>query len=177
MKGRLRLKNLIKSKQRVKEFGEVYTPEHIVKQMCDYCEPTLSDYTKTALEPTCGNGNFLAEILRRKLKNAETAINIKKASLQAVENIYGIDILQDNVEESRERMAQIYQEWAFNNFKPTKKMLNEAFLRIYVNIRQGNMLEGVAVKDWKTGEWKTIPPGNYETLQNKAKKLAKRIDK
>lgn len=141
--------------------------------MCDYCEPTLSDYTKTVLEPTCGNGNFLAEILRRKLANAEKAQDVKKASLQACESIYGIDILQDNVEESRERMARIYQEWAFNNFKPTKKLLNEAFLRIYVNIRQGNMLEGVAVKDWKTGEWKAIAPGNYETLQNKARKLAK----
>lgn len=173
------MEKLIKSKQRVKEFGEVYTPEHIVKQMCDYCEPTLSGYTKTVLEPTCGNGNFLVEILKRKLKSAEKAQDIKKASLQACESIYGIDILQDNVEESRERMAQIYQSWAVQNIERlTKKLLNEAFLRIHVNIRQGNMLEGVAVKDWKTGEWKAIPPGNYEALHNKAKKLvAKHIDK
>jgi len=58
---------LIKSKRRVKEFGEVFTPEFIVKQMCDLCEPTISQVDKKVFEPTCGNGNFLVEILNRKL--------------------------------------------------------------------------------------------------------------
>ena len=59
--------SLIKSKKRVKKFGEVFTPEFIVKQMCDLCEPTISQVDRKVFEPTCGNGNFLVEILNRKL--------------------------------------------------------------------------------------------------------------
>ena len=111
---------LIKSKKRVKEFGEVFTPEHIVKQMCDYCEPHISALDKKVFEPTCGNGNFLVEILRRKInsipprvKNAKTHPRKNGVSklefyiLHALSNIYAVDIQQDNVEESRDRMREI----------------------------------------------------------------------
>ena len=68
--------NLIKSKARVKQHGEVFTPEFIVKQMCDLCEPEISQINKKIFEPTCGNGNFLVEILRRKLEKIKKSKNV-----------------------------------------------------------------------------------------------------
>ncbi len=97
---------LIKSKHRIRKYGEVYTPEWVVKKMCDMLPSDAWDsIDKTFLEPTCGNGNFLVEILSRKLdlcKNEEDCY-------KALNSIYGIDILPDNVEESKKRMLDIVQ--------------------------------------------------------------------
>ena len=101
---------LIKSKERVHKFAEVYTPERIVKKMCDLCEAENDDaftvLTKTWLEPACGNGNFLVEIFRRKLLICETPLD----GLIVLNTIYGIDILPDNVEEERGRLKAMYAE-------------------------------------------------------------------
>lgn len=108
---------LVKSKERVKQHGEVFTPANIVNDMLDLVpqmriEGDLHSLEEklsyTVLEPTCGNGNFLIEILNRKLKVAfslpkdDLTINI----LKAVSTIYGVDIQQDNVIEARERLLQ-----------------------------------------------------------------------
>lgn len=99
---------LRKSEERVRKFGEVYTPVHIVKAMCDMLGDenpeawTVLD--KTFLEPACGNGNFLVEIFERKLKLCG---NVQEGLL-ALRCIYGIDILQDNVEESRQRLFDMF---------------------------------------------------------------------
>lgn len=100
--------NLIKSKKRVQKYGEVYTPEHIVKDMCDMLESENKDedvfrLSSTFLEPACGNGNFLVEILSRKLDRCKS----EDDCIIAVSSIYGIDILKDNVEESKQRMLEI----------------------------------------------------------------------
>lgn len=104
----------IKSKERVSKFGEVFTPSHIVEDMLNM--DGIKEYTysldKTFLEPSCGNGNFLVAILRRKLScldsidKSDTDI-WKMSLLQAVSTIYGIDIQLDNVEESIDRMKKI----------------------------------------------------------------------
>lgn len=109
---------LIKSRERVKQFGEVYTPAWMVSDMCDMVPQLRLDDTTysledklnfTVLEPTCGNGNFLVELLRRKLHFAFSAdeddlvINLFKA----VSSLQGIDIQRDNVIETRERMHDI----------------------------------------------------------------------
>lgn len=93
----------IKSKARVKDFGEVYTPPHIVSDMCDLIPNEMWEPEKTFLEPSCGNGAFLAEILRRKLLRCAAP---EEARI-AVGSVYGIDILPDNVAESRNRMQRI----------------------------------------------------------------------
>lgn len=96
----------IKSKDRVKKFGEVFTPPHIVNDMCDMIPSDIwENIGSTFLEPTCGNGNFLVEILNRKLERCST----EQDCIKALESIYGIDILQDNVEESKQRMLNIIQ--------------------------------------------------------------------
>ena len=83
----------IKSKKRVKERGEVFTAEREVKAMCDLIpeDEIWSDITKTFLESSCGNGNFLIEIFARKLKYCKD----EKDGLKALASIVGIDIMSD----------------------------------------------------------------------------------
>lgn len=145
--------SLIKSKKRVKKFGEVFTPEFIVKQMCDLCEPTISRVDKKVFEPTCGNGNFLVEILNRKLnsvpdfytkikkqKNARS----KKAQQEiydfclilAISNVYAVDIQEDNVEESRKRLKEVI-------YKHIKNIKNSFFfLELIDEILSSNIIVG-----------------------------------
>lgn len=93
--------NLIKSRERVEKFAEVFTPPHIVKDMCDLIpQEEWAKIDATFLEPACGNGNFLVEILARKLELCKTDEEI----IRAYQSIYGIDIQADNVLESRCRM-------------------------------------------------------------------------
>lgn len=99
--------HLIKSKKRVKDFGEVFTPKHIVQDMCDLIPDEMYSVEKTFLEPACGNGNFLVEILEKKLKNCHNEIEVKIA----VESIYGIDIQEDNVLETRQRLNALVQQY------------------------------------------------------------------
>lgn len=94
----------IRSKERVKKFGEVFTAEREVNAMLDLVKEETERLESAFLDPTCGNGNFLVEILRRKLKIART----EEDRLVALKSIYGIDILLDNVTECRERLLQIW---------------------------------------------------------------------
>lgn len=95
----------IKSKKRVKEFAEVYTNEREVKAMCDLIpKETWDNIESTFLEPACGNGNFLVEIYARKLERCKD----EKDGLKALASIVGIDIQQDNVDESRLRLRSMF---------------------------------------------------------------------
>ena len=96
---------LIKSKQRVKDFAEVFTPKHIVKGMCDLVPAEMwVNVDTTFLEPACGTGNFLVEILERKFKLCENW----EDGLRALKSVYGVDIQQDNVEEAKGRLFEMY---------------------------------------------------------------------
>lgn len=99
-----KMEQLIKSKQRVRDHGEVFTPAWLVKQMCDLLPPEMWEKEKTFLEPCCGTGNFLVEILSRKLERCRT----REEALTALGSIYGMDILPDNVEDSRQRLKTIW---------------------------------------------------------------------
>lgn len=75
--------------------------------MCDLIPSEIWDnIDSTFLEPTCGNGNFLVEILERKLARCKS----EDDGLRAIKSIYGIDIMQDNVLESRKRLKEIYEQ-------------------------------------------------------------------
>lgn len=134
---------------RVKDFGEVFTLEDVVKKMCDLIpEDVWQDVDKTFLEPTCGNGNFLVEILERKLKFCKT----KKSKIDALKSIYGVDILEDNVVETRNRLGKIM----IKNKNIVKDEIDEI---LNLNIICGDTLKCVdnngkyiKFRDWKTGE-------------------------
>ena len=97
--------NQIKSKDRVSKFAEVFTAEREVKAMCDLIPSEVwEDINSRFLEPACGNGNFLVEIFERKLNRCESA----EQGLNALRSIYGIDIQQDNVEESKQRLFDMF---------------------------------------------------------------------
>jgi len=101
---------LQKSKERVKKFGEVFTPAWLVKKMCDMLDDENGghafDIEKTFLEPCCGTGNFAVEIIGRKLAKCKTAEDARTA----VGSYYTIEIQEDNVQECRERVAALVAE-------------------------------------------------------------------
>ena len=100
--------NQIKSKERVKRYAEVFTNEREVKAMCDLAPSEIwSNIESTVLEPACGNGNFIVEILARKYSHCKT----EKDGLKALTSVVGVDIQQDNVDECRERLFKQYIEY------------------------------------------------------------------
>ena len=108
-----KIKTQTKSKERVREHGEVFTAEREVKAMCDLVKDETERIDSRFLEPACGDGNFLAEILKRKLtvvrkKYGKSPLDYEKNSLLAASSIYGVDILQDNVTACRARMFDIW---------------------------------------------------------------------
>ncbi len=103
----------IKSKKRVADHGEVFTNEREVKAMCDLVDNETQRIDSRFLEPACGDGNFLAEILNRKLnivnkKYKKSTYDWERNSLLALGSMYGVDILKDNVILCRERLFEIW---------------------------------------------------------------------
>ena len=92
----------VKSKDRVKNHGEVFTNEREIKAMLDLLQPMTIEMT--FLEPTCGNGNFVIEILRRKFDLCKK----KKDYITALNSVFAIDILQDNIAECKQRVKELY---------------------------------------------------------------------
>ncbi|WP_304063639.1 hypothetical protein [Pedobacter glucosidilyticus] len=91
----------VKSKKRVTDHGEVFTSQREVSAMLDLVKHETERIDSRFLEPTCGNGNFLAEVLRRKLeivnsRYSKNQVEWERYSIMAVSSIYGVDILEDN---------------------------------------------------------------------------------
>lgn len=107
--------NQVKSKKRVTDHGEVFTNQREVNAMLDLVKHETERIDSRFLEPACGNGNFLAEILRRKLavvdsRYSKSQIEWERYAVIAVSSIYGVDILEDNAQECRERLFNIFNE-------------------------------------------------------------------
>ena len=102
-----------KSKQRVRDHGEVFTAEREVKAMCDLVKDECERIDSRFLEPACGNGNFLAKILTRKLATVKrlyksNPYDYERYAVLAVSSIYGVEILADNAEECRKRLFELW---------------------------------------------------------------------
>ena len=107
------LQKQVKSKRRVTEYGEVFTAEREVKAMCDLVKAETKRIDSRFLEPACGEGAFLTEILRRKLEEVksryvESPSDYKTNAMIAISSIYGVDILADNVEACRKKLYEIW---------------------------------------------------------------------
>tara|TARA_B100000579_G_C22610417_1_gene746993 strand:+ start:134 stop:775 length:642 start_codon:yes stop_codon:yes gene_type:complete len=107
------MSKLIKSNQRVSDHGEVFTSDREVNAMLDLVKQETERIDSRFLEPACGSGNFLVEILNRKLKIVKdrykkSQIEFERNSIIAISSIYGVDILQDNVIECRDRLFEIF---------------------------------------------------------------------
>jgi len=116
----------IKSKHRVTQYGEVLTPRHIVNAMLDLVKPETERIDARFLEPACGTGNFLIEILQRKLSVVEKRygkcpLEYERHAILAVSSLYGIDLLEDDVEECRQRLFDVFNAAYSRLFKATAK--------------------------------------------------------
>ena len=105
----------IKSKERVRERGEVFTAAREVHAMLDLVKDETENIDSTFLEPACGNGNFLDEVLRRKLavckkRYGKSAADYEKMSFLACTTLYGVDIMADNVAHCRERLFKTWED-------------------------------------------------------------------
>lgn len=105
----------IKSRKRVADHGEVFTAEREVNAMCDLVVSECLRPDSRFLEPACGDGNFLAVILRRKLselrrKYKKSPRDYEKLAIVAIGSLYGVDIMNDNVLACRERLFCIWDE-------------------------------------------------------------------
>ena len=103
----------VKSKKRVADHGEVFTAEREVKAMCDLVKQETERIESRFLEPACGNGNFLAEVLSRKLalvkkRYGKSPADFEKFSVLAVTSIYGVELLPDNAAECRARLFALW---------------------------------------------------------------------
>ena len=112
----------VKSKQRVEEHGEVFTNEREVNDMLDMVKQETERIDSRFLEPACGDGNFLSEVLRRKLavvgeRYGRSQLEYERYMFVAVSSIYGVDIMADNVAECRGRLYGIAEDEYEHRFK------------------------------------------------------------
>tara|TARA_R110000851_G_scaffold130532_1_gene264168 strand:- start:72 stop:524 length:453 start_codon:yes stop_codon:yes gene_type:complete len=90
-----------KTKERVKQTGEVFTPSWLVNEILDKLpEDQWTNSSKTFIDPACGNGNILVEIVRRKIESGAQP-------LQALMTTYGVDIMPDNIIECQQRLVRV----------------------------------------------------------------------
>ena len=112
----------VKSKKRVTDHGEVFTNVREVNAMLDLVKQETERIDSRFLEPACGNGNFLAEVLRRKLtvidsRYSKSQLEWERYAVIAISSIYGVDILEDNALECRDRLYKIFDEKYSSLFK------------------------------------------------------------
>ena len=146
----------VKSKKRVADHGEVFTNEREVNAMLDLVKQETERIDSRFLEPACGDGNFLAEILKRKLnvvitRYKKSQLEFERNSITALTSIYGVDLLEDNVITCRTRLLDIFTIQYKNEFKD----INEEFLHSAQYILSKNIIWGDALS-MKTIEGKPI---------------------
>ena len=143
----------IKSKKRVRDKGEVFTNEREVNAMLDLVKQETERIDSRFLEPACGNGNFLIEILRRKLEVVKARYKksqweYEKNGLIAVMSCYGVDIMPDNVQECQNRLFEYFEKEYKSLFK---KNIKQEYLDIVKFVLSKNILCGDALS-MKTSE-------------------------
>lgn len=142
------------SKQRVADHGEVFTAKREVNAMLNLVKQETERIDSRFLVPACGNGNFLTEVLDRKLciveaRYGKSQLEYERNSVIAVASIYGIDILEDNVVECRNRLFNIFSERYDRNYK---KAAREKCKKAIKYILKRNIIWGDALTLKTVGE-------------------------
>ncbi len=152
--------NLVKSKQRVADHGEVFTPAWMVEDMLDLVKSESERIDSRFLEPACGSGNFLKAVLIRKLRAVEaryskSEFERRHYALFALMSIYGIELLADNILECRQNLLTIFTE--FLGATDVKSWQLAANKVLGTNIIQGDAL----TLKTATGEPSVFPEWGY----------------
>jgi len=140
-------KQLTKSKSRVRDHGEVFTPDFIVDDMLDLVKHETENIESRFLEPACGDGNFLIKVLERKLGVVKrvykkSQFDYERNALIAVSSIYGVELLNDNAHCAQERL---YNFFLTEYKKLYYKKINNDFLKSVKYVLNRNILQGDAL--------------------------------
>lgn len=135
--------NLIKSKKRVADHGEVFTPPWLVEQMLDLVKGETERIDSRFLEPACGSGNFLVPVLQRKLAAVEAKFGKfdferRHYALLAIMCTYGIELLTDNIVECRANMLEVFA--GYLNLNETDDLYLAASYVLSQNLVHGDAL-------------------------------------
>lgn len=159
--------SLIKSKQRVADHGEVFTPMWLVEAMLDLVKDESERINSRFLEPACGSGNFLTHILKRKLsavelKYGKSEFDRSHYALLGLMCIYGIELLTDNIEECHANLIGIFAEYL--NIDASTDLCRAASYVLTQNIVHGDALSmQTSVKRPITfAEWGYLGKGKYQ---------------
>ena len=137
----------VKSRERVREHGEVFTNEREVNAMLDMVKQETERIDSRFLEPACGDGNFLAEVLRRKLsvvngRYRRSLREYEKYAFIAVASLYGVELLRDNAVVCRERLFKILED---DYLQVCRKKPTPGFLEAIRYVLERNILNGNAL--------------------------------
>jgi hypothetical protein len=149
---------LIKSKERVSDHGEVFTPPWMVEAMLDLVKDESERIDSRFLEPACGSGNFLVRVLQRKLaavelKFGKSEFENRHYALLGLMCIYGIELLADNIAECRANLIEIFARYL--NLDQSDDLYRAAFFVLSENLVHGDALtmrtqggEPIAFAEW-----------------------------
>jgi len=159
--------NYIRSKQRVADHGEVFTPAWMVEAMLDLVKHETYRIDSRFLEPASGNGNFLVQILRRKLaavelKYGKSDFERRHYALLGLMCIYGIELLPDNIADCRANLLEIFAEYL--NLAPSDDLYHAAFYVLSQNLVHGDALTMRAQGDLPItfAEWGYLGKGRFQ---------------
>ena len=160
-------KSLTKTKQRVADHGEVFTPAWMVEAMLDQVKDETERIDARFLEPACGDGNFLVQVLKRKL----AAIELKYGSsdferqhyaLLGLMCIYGVELLPDNISECRANLLEIFARYL--NLKPEDEMYRAGLYVLSQNLVHGDATKMRSHDDQAItfAEWGYLGKGKFQ---------------
>jgi hypothetical protein len=160
-------KSLVKSKKRVADHGEVFTPSWLVNDMLDLVKNETGRIDSRILEPACGPGNFLVQVLVRKLaaverKYSRDNFEQRHHALHGLMCIYGIELLEDNIAECRANMLEPFA--AYLNLAPDDLLYRAATRVLNVNLVHADALT-MSTPDGSSiffAEWAYRGRGRYQ---------------
>lgn len=173
------MSELVKSKKRVADHGEVFTPSWMVEAMLDLVKNESERIDSRFLEPACGSGNFLIQVLKRKLATVElkygkSDFEKRHHALLGLMCIYGIELLEDNSEECRENLLTIFCDYL--RISPDDEWAKAAANVLRVNIIQGDALTMLNPKGEPIvfPEWSYLSKGKFSRRDFKYDDLTQR---
>src|SRR5690349_17945039 len=160
--------DLVRSKLRMADHGEVFTPSHIAEAMLDLVRHESERIESRFLEPACGSGNFVVPVLNRKLATVDgrygkSDFERRHHALLALMSIYGIELLADNVAECRETLLGVFS--TYLGVEPGDGWTTAAAAVLATNIVHGDALsmqvQGSAPQPITFAEWSYLGKGRY----------------
>lgn len=159
--------SLVKSQQRVADHGEVFTPAWMVEAMLDLVKDETERIDSRFLEPACGSGNFLVQILKRKLaavelKYGKSDFEQRHYALLGLMCIYGIELLPDNIVECRANLLEIFAEYL--NLSESDDLYRAAFYVLSQNLVHGDAMKMTTHDDKPItfAEWGYLGKGKFQ---------------